>query len=156
MKEIIFKILMRDYAEAMVLLPIAYIAVVLAVGIDLVTGIRKARRNGERIHSTGLKRSCGKLADYLLPMFVLSLVDLILIKWIGMPVMTMLYGAFCIGCEVKSIMERSWEKKRLREMVKVAGRVSRADMPELIRLLIELCEESDSKLKLKDDNDEKN
>lgn len=48
MNEIIREIVMRDYAEALVAIPLAYGSVVLAVGVDLVTGIRKAKRNGEK------------------------------------------------------------------------------------------------------------
>lgn len=139
MNEIIHEILMRDYAEMIVALPLTYGAVVTAVAVDLVTGIRKARRNGEKIHSTGLKRSCGKIADYLLPMSVLSLVDLIAARWLGLPVLTMLYGTFCVICEVKSIMERSWEKKRLRDMVSMVGKMSRGDMSRLLDRILELC-----------------
>lgn len=141
---------MRDYAEALVAIPLAYGSVVLAVGVDLVTGIRKAKRNGEKIHSTGLKRSCGKIADYLLPMFVLTLVDLIAARWLGLPVLTMVYGAFCVGCEVKSVIERSWEKKRLRRMADVARIIPGADVAEVLGRLLDIYKEG------KEAEDEKN
>lgn len=150
MNEIIREIVMRDYAEALVAIPLAYGSVVLAVGVDLVTGIRKAKRNGEKIHSTGLKRSCGKIADYLLPMFVLTLVDLIAARWLGLPVLTMVYGAFCVGCEVKSVMERSWEKKRLRRMADVARKIPGADVAEVLGRLLDIYKEG------KEAEDEKN
>lgn len=150
MNEIIREIVMRDYAEALVAIPLAYGSVVLAVGVDLVTGIRKAKRNGEKIHSTGLKRSCGKIADYLLPMFVLTLVDLIAARWLGLPVLTMVYGAFCVGCEVKSVMERSWEKKRLRRMADVARIIPGADVAEVLGRLLDIYKEG------KEAEDEKN
>lgn len=150
MNEIIREIVMRDYAEALVAIPLAYGSVVLAVGVDLVTGIRKAKRNGEKIHSTGLKRSCGKIADYLLPMFVLTLVDLIAARWLGLPVLTMVYGAFCVGCEVKSVMERSWEKKRLRRMADVARKIPGGDVAEVLGRLLDIYKEG------KEGGDEKN
>lgn len=150
MNEIIREIVMRDYAEALVAIPLAYGSVVLAVGVDLVTGIRKAKRNGEKIHSTGLKRSCGKIADYLLPMFVLTLVDLIAARWLGLPVLTMVYGAFCVGCEVKSVIERSWEKKRLRRMADVARIIPGADVAEVLGRLLDIYKEG------KEAEDEKN
>lgn len=97
-----------------------------------------------------MKRSCGKIADYLLPMFVLTLVDLIAARWLGLPVLTMVYGAFCVGCEVKSVMERSWEKKRLRRMADAARKIPGSDVAEVLGRLLDIYKEG------KEAKDEKN
>lgn len=146
MNEVIQQILFDDYARALIPAALSYGAVTVAVGVDLITGLRKARRNGERIHSTGLKRSCRKMADYVLPMIGLSMVDLIGVKFIGLPVLTMVYGMFCVICEVKSIMERSWEKRDMRRMIDVARVMSHHDMAQVLRRAIELIELEDKKV----------
>lgn len=57
------------------LLAIEYAGVVLAVFADLVSGLRRARREGRVCSSRGLRRSVAKLSSYFLALFCLSVVD---------------------------------------------------------------------------------
>ncbi len=57
------------------LLAIEYAGVVLAVLADLVSGLRRARREGRVCSSRGLRRSVAKLSSYFLALFCLSVVD---------------------------------------------------------------------------------
>lgn len=134
----ITEMIVEEYGVKLLPAVVSYFAVVVAVGLDLVTGLRKAKINGEKIHSTGLKRSCRKMADYILPMMALSMVDLIAISLVDVPVLTMAYATLCVACEVKSIMERSDEKRALRKMLKMAKKSSTLDMIEsLLKQMIE-------------------
>lgn len=136
MKEILTDFVREHYAETVLWLGITYGGLMIAVAVDLFTGIRKARKNGERLHSSGLKRSCRKMADYVLPMIALTMVDLIIVAVVKLPVLTMAYGAFCVVCEVVSIMERSWEKRRLREMLSAAKKVSKREIVEALEEIL--------------------
>ncbi|MDE6377647.1 MAG: phage holin family protein [Duncaniella sp.] len=52
-----------------------YVGVALAVTADLVSGVRKARREGDPCSSHGLRRTVSKLSSYYLLLFCLSVVD---------------------------------------------------------------------------------
>ncbi len=62
-------------ADTLSVMAIEYVGVVLAVGADLISGLRKARREGQRCSSRGLRRSVSKLTSYFLLMFCLYVVD---------------------------------------------------------------------------------
>ena len=52
-----------------------YVGVGVAVMADLVSGVRKARREGDSCSSRGLRRTVSKLTSYYLLLFCLSVVD---------------------------------------------------------------------------------
>lgn len=54
---------------------VEYTGVALAVTADLVSGVRKARREGAGCSSRGLRRTVSKLSSYYLLLFCLSVVD---------------------------------------------------------------------------------
>ena len=62
-------------ADVLSVMAVEYVGVALAVVADLVSGVRKARRDGSRCSSRGLRRSVSKLSSYYLLMFCLSVVD---------------------------------------------------------------------------------
>lgn len=86
-------------------LVVTYAGVVVAMGADLLTGVRKARRLGRRRDSRGYKRTCDKAMRYFLPMICLSCIDVLATVIFPAPYLTMVFGAYCIFCELKSILE---------------------------------------------------
>lgn len=58
---------------------IEYAGVLLAVVIDLISGLRKARLAGRPCRSRGLRRTVSKLTSYYLALFCLSTVDAMII-----------------------------------------------------------------------------
>ena len=58
-------------------LSISYVAVLVAMGIDFVSGVIKARRAGYATRSRGYKMTCDKAVKYFLPMLCLTCVDVV-------------------------------------------------------------------------------
>ena len=130
--------LMEHFFEHGMWIVLTYVLVLVAMGVDLVTGVRKSRKSGCKINSRGYKRTCRKAMDYFLPMMCLSCIDIIASAVVGLPVLTMVYGAYCVFCELKSVMETTHEKEQirndLRELIELCEGVD--ELKELIRKLI--------------------
>lgn len=115
--------------------------VAVAMTVDLVTGILKSRRLGYSVSSKGLKRTCDKAVKYFLPMLCLCCVDIlaaVITKW---PVLTIVFGAYCIICEVKSVFESTSQKKAIMDAVKNAQTIL-TDRSELIKIVKSIINES--------------
>lgn len=81
-------------ADVLSVMAVEYVGVALAVMADLVSGVRKARREGQSCTSRGLRRSVSKLSSYYLLMFCLSVID-------GM-ILTALVALRSVDCGVPS------------------------------------------------------
>ncbi len=101
-----------------------YVLVLAAVGADMASGIRKARRRGEATRSRALRRTVDKLARYYNVLVVLTVVDAMQIAgaWFlravegygvpTVPVFTLLGSIGMAIIEVKSIVEKGSAKER--------------------------------------------
>ena len=96
-------------------LALTYIAVILAMSVDFVAGLRKAKKAGIASNSRGYKMTTEKAAKYFLPMLCLTCVDLMTSVILPAPFFTMLMGGFNIFCEWKSVMESTHDKQEMRE-----------------------------------------
>ncbi|MDE5692836.1 MAG: hypothetical protein K2I09_02815 [Duncaniella sp.] len=65
----------HTFSSLLALLVAEYLGIFLAVSADLVSGLRKARRDGRRCTSRGLRRTVAKLSSYYLALFCLTVVD---------------------------------------------------------------------------------
>lgn len=110
--------LMEHFFEHGLWIVITYMLVTVAMAVDLVTGVRKSRRLGRKINSRGYKRTCGKAVNYFLPMMCLSCIDILASAVIGLPVLTMVFGAYCVFCELKSVLETTHDKEAIRNDIK--------------------------------------
>lgn len=104
----------------LILLITEYSGVILTVIADLVSGLRKARREGRLLTSCGFRRTVRKLVSYFLALFSLSVVDAMIITAIivysmngsdiplsPFPFLTT-FGAIALAMiEIKSICENS-------------------------------------------------
>ena len=52
-------------------------AMLVAMVVDLIFGVRKAKRNGEATTSTGLKKTCDKARKYFSPFMATVCIDII-------------------------------------------------------------------------------
>lgn len=93
---------------------ITYMVVVVAMVADLVTGIRKSRKSGRKLNSRGYKRTCNKALNYFLPMMCMSGIDMLASVVVSFPAFTMLFGAYCVFCELKSVLETTHDKEAIR------------------------------------------
>ena len=94
-------------------LALTYIAVILAMSVDFVEGLRKARAAGNATNSRGYKKTTEKAAKYVLPMLCLTCVDVMTSVILPAPFFTMLMGGFNIFCEWKSVMESTHDKQEM-------------------------------------------
>ncbi len=91
-----------------------YTGVLVAIAIDFVCGVRKARLAHIATRSRGYKMTCDKAVKYFLPMLCLTCIDFIASIFFAAPFLTMAMGAFNIFCEWKSVMESIHDKKEIR------------------------------------------
>ena len=92
-----------------------YTCVLVAIAIDFVSGVRKARMAGVKPRSRGYKMTCDKAVKYFLPMLCLSCIDFLASIFFAAPFLTMAMGAFNIFCEWKSVMESIHDKAEIPE-----------------------------------------
>lgn len=98
-----------------VLISVAAAAMLGAMAIDFMFGIYKAKQRGEVRTSTGYKKTAAKAQKYFSPFMVLVFIDIIGSVVIPFPVFSMLWAAYCVFCEFKSVREKSWQKEELRK-----------------------------------------
>lgn len=123
-------------------------AVVFAMLVDLVTGIRKAKLAGIARTSEALKRTCDKAIKYFFPMLCLMPMDLMASVVLPAPVFTMAMAAFNIFCEFKSVMEKTHTKKEIHDAahtMEVVVKNKEDLLQSFIELLGHLGENKDGK-----------
>lgn len=96
-------------------LVITYAATLGACAVDLASGLYKAIKAGQATTSTGLRKTCTKAQHYFLPMLCLSFADFLAASIISFPPFSMLWAAFCISCEFKSVLEKNATKQQIRD-----------------------------------------
>ncbi len=96
-------------------LALAYIAVIIAMAVDFIAGLRKAKQAGRVTTSRALKMTTEKATKYFLPMLCLSCIDVLTSLVLPAPFFTLLMAAFNILCEWKSVLESTHDKQQLRE-----------------------------------------
>lgn len=92
--------------------------IMLAVFIDLMTGVYKAKALNYLITSEGLKRSVNKLVLYFSLMAYACMMDIAAtgMQWINTPYISIFLCLFILLIEGKSVLERANEKERKRLM----------------------------------------
>jgi len=101
-----------------VLVAVSVAAMLGAMAVDLVTGVRKARQNGVATTSKGLKKTADKAVKYFTPYIVLVCADLICSVVISFPVFSMIWAAYCVCCEFRSVREKAWQKAEIEAAAK--------------------------------------
>ena len=121
-------------------LALTYIAVILAMAIDFVAGLRKAKAAGIASTSRGYKMTTEKAAKYFLPMLCLTCVDLMTSVILPAPFFTMLMGGFNIFCEWKSVMESTHDKQEMRDAANTFNVIvkNKDDIAAIVTQTIEL------------------
>ena len=128
-----------------------YIAVFLAIFADLVSGCRKAKKDGFLRSSKGLRRTGRKIVEYYNLMFVISVIDIVqmVAVWRAgwnipeMPFFSFIATIFLCFIELKSIYERKSEKERadIEDVAKFLVKTAKnKDTKEIINLLSDLLE----------------
>lgn len=111
-------------------------SILIAMTIDLIFGIRKARINGEATTSRGLKKTCDKARKYFSPLLCIICIDLISCVVTSVPMFSMLWSVYCIFCEFMSVREKAWQKAEIRQQERTM-RVLLDNKDDIAKALIE-------------------
>lgn len=134
---------------------VAMIIVLMAMMVDLVSGLNKAKERGDYRTSTGLKRTLSKFISYEGGMLIAAGIDILLNMCnlfqlfhldaiYGVPFITCLVGAFLLAVEWKSVREKADEKtkKEFSEAEMMALKIlSKRENRELIKGILSLTKE---------------
>lgn len=113
-------------------------AMLVAMVVDLIFGVRKAKRNGEATTSTGLKKTCDKARKYFSPFMATVCIDIIAAcANLQVPIFSMLWAAYCVFCEFISIREKAWQKAEIRKQ-KRTMKVILENKEDIAKTLIQL------------------
>lgn len=117
----ILEIINKDYGAIIVQLQVvlvAWVIVIMAIGIDLYYGIRRSKQSGMFTHSYGLRRSSSKVVQYLSLMLFMLFFDALNVFWIyftsvqKIPLATLFGAIVLVYTEAKSVREKTSEKFR--------------------------------------------
>ena len=113
-------------------------AMLVAMVVDLIFGVRKAKRNGEATTSTGLKKTCDKARKYFSPFMATVCIDIIAAcANLQVPIFSMLWAAYCVLCEFISIREKAWQKADIRKQERTM-KVILENKEDIAKTLIQL------------------
>lgn len=94
------------------ILAVPYAVVFIAMVLDLISGILKAKKLGEASTSLGLRRTVNKFKDYYGMLLVASLIDILLsvVEVYSLPYVTFACGIYLTFIEGLSIREKGEDK----------------------------------------------
>ena len=120
------------------LITLASAMMIVAMIVDLVFGVYKAKQLGEATTSTGLKKTCEKARKYFSPFAVLVCIDLLSSVISPIPAFSLLWSSYCIFCEFISVREKAWQKAELRKQERTMSIIleNKDDIAKLIAELI--------------------
>ena len=120
------------------LITLASALMIVAMTVDLVFGVYKARQLGEATTSTGLKKTCEKARKYFSPFAVLVCIDLLSSVISPIPAFSLLWSSYCIFCEFISVREKAWKKAELRKQERTMSIIleNKDDIAKMIAELI--------------------
>lgn len=103
----------QDIGHGMTLIFICAVAILLAVLIDLSTGVERAKKCKEKIRSHILRRTISKVVDYYRLLFFGVIIDVLGLAfvWYNMPYCAVLVAVGVVLIECKSVLENYKEMK---------------------------------------------
>lgn len=115
MEQVIQSLLTEHLYRFAVIIAVCMATMIFSMLVDLVFGVKKAKRNGEATTSTGLKKTCDKARKYFSPYMVTVCIDLIAAcAGVPCPFFSMIWAAYCVFCEFMSVREKAWQKAEIR------------------------------------------
>lgn len=127
-------------------------AMLVAMVVDLIFGVRKAKRNGEATTSTGFKKTCDKARKYFSPFMATVCIDIIAAcANLQVPIFSMLWSAYCVFCEFISIREKAWQKAEIRKQERTM-KVILENKEDIAKTLIQLLNQEQKEGGEKDEN----
>lgn len=155
MEDVIYKFIHDHLYMHVILIVLAFAGTLTAMGIDLIFGVKKAKERQEARTSTGYKKTSVKAQKYFSPMLCLTVIDVMSSIVIPIPAFTMMWAAYCIFCEFKSVREKSWEKAEILKAQKTMSVVIE-NKEDIAKLVSEFLFNNKDKDEEKNENNENN
>lgn len=146
MEHIILSLRESNIASVIGWLVITYAAVLGACIVDLICGLYKAVKAKKATTSTGLRKTCTKAQHYFIPMLCLTFADFLAATIVTFPPFSMLWAAFCITCEFKSVLEKSATKDQIAEAANTMSVVIK-NKEDLANILLEVMKQQQEEKK---------
>ncbi|MDE7160998.1 MAG: hypothetical protein K2O24_09210 [Muribaculaceae bacterium] len=152
MKVIIYNLLHDHLYLHVVLISVCVAGIIVAMAVDLFFGIKKAKALGHATTSTGYKKTCEKGRKYFMPFAVLMMIDIIGCIILPAPFFVMIWSAWCIFCEFKSVREKSWTKAELRKAEKTMSIIieNKDDIAKMVAEMVLGCKHEATEIKQKE------
>lgn len=121
-----------------VLIAITTLGIIVAMIIDGISGVAKAKERGEARTSIGYKKTADKARKYFTPFLSLVCIDMITSVVIPIPAFSMLWAAYCMFCEFVSVREKSWQKEEMRQAEKTMSVIieNKDDIAKLVAKML--------------------
>lgn len=125
----------QDVGHGMTLIFICAVAILLAVLIDLSTGVERAKKCKERIKSHILRRTISKVVDYYRLLFFGVIIDVLGLAfvWYNMPYCAVVVAVGVVLIEAKSVLENYQKMKSAAK-----------DMPAVVKQIIDAVTDKDA------------
>ena len=153
MSEALMALLDEHLYRFALIIALCMAAMVVAMAIDLIFGVRKAKENGEATTSCGFKKTCDKARKYFSPFIVTVCIDIIACVVVSVPIFSMIWAAYCIFCEFISVREKAWKKAEIRKQERTM-QVVLENKEDIVKALMAALREMQKQGKEEDDGSE--
>lgn len=138
----------QDVGHGVTLMFICAVAILIAVLIDLSTGLERAKKCKEKIKSRILRRTISKVVDYYRLLFFGILIDVLGLAfvWYNLPYCAVIVAVGVVLIEAKSVLENYQKmKSAARDMPAVVKQIIDAVTDKDAEKIIELIKDSDKR-----------
>ena len=132
----------QDVMHGVTIIFICCVAIIVAVLLDLNTGINAAKKNHEKIKSRILRRTITKIIDYLRVLVFGVIIDVLglAFPWYNIPYCAILVAVGVVLIEAKSVLENYQKSKSAASelpdmLMDVIKAVTREDAQRIIELI---------------------
>lgn len=130
---------------------ICFTTILIAMTIDLIAGIQKAKELHVARTSTGLKKTCDKAKKYFPTFGIASLMDVATCIISPFPLFAIAWTLYLLLCEFKSIREKAYEKAEIRKQERTM-KVILENKEDIAKTLIQLLNQEQNEGGEKDEN----
>lgn len=123
---------------------ICFATILIAMTIDLIAGIQKAKELHIARTSTGLKKTCDKAKKYFPTFGIASLMDVATCIISPFPLFAIAWTVYLLLCEFKSIREKAYEKAEIRKQDRTM-QVILENKDEIAKAVVEIMKEERKK-----------
>lgn len=138
--------LTQDIGHGMTLIFICCVIILVAVLLDLNTGINAAKKRGEKIRSRNLRHTVTKVVDYYRLLLFGVMIDVLglAFPWYDIPYCAVLVALGVVTIEAKSVIE-NYRKSRsaAKDLPEMLSRIIKAATPDEAEKIIKLIKSNE-------------